>query len=172
MKKAILIILIGLLVLPTVFAISMFSLPSDNIEVTQKDLDGIDNIQGTLDDWSVIDDGAKGNVLLSYRVKRNVVFPRAKAILKNAEPYTDYTLIYYGFGEHNDVWNHATCITSGRTNRNGNVRMRTQPFDYIPFYYDDIAQKFWIVTSSDVDCENNQMTAWNPSEYLFETRTV
>ena len=37
---------------------------------------------------------------------------------------------------------------------------------------DGIAQKFWVVKSSDVDCDAGVMTAWNPTEYLFETATI
>lgn len=37
---------------------------------------------------------------------------------------------------------------------------------------DDIAQKFWVVLASDVDCDQGKMIAWNPTEYLFEEHTI
>ena len=78
----------------------------------------------------------------------------------------------YGNEEYNDVWPYATCLGSGVTNKRGNLLMWGYGFDYKEFVSDDVAQKLWIVPSSDVDCDLGKMIAWNPSEYLFETNTL
>ena len=109
--------------------------------------------------------GAEGNILLSQG-------HFAHAIIRHAQPFTDYTLIYYGDATHNDVWNYATCISSVTTNNHGNGRTPNGQIDYTGFINDGKAQKFWVVLSNDIDCKNNRMTAWNPTKYLFETYTI
>ena len=173
--KKLLFLPIMLLMVGTVFA---YSASPNKIGLTQKDPN----------DWSVVD-GAKGEVQLKYRynvfrrglegvgryLKVFRYYPqtaRVSAKLKKAEPKTEYTLIYYGTEGHNDEWNYATCISSKKTNSRGNALFLSQKFNWLPFIDDGLDQKFWIVKSSDVDCANNQMTAWNPNEYLFETRTI
>jgi len=37
---------------------------------------------------------------------------------------------------------------------------------------DEVAQKIWLVLAEDIDCENNEMTNWQPEEYLFEYDTI
>ena len=32
--------------------------------------------------------------------------------------------------------------------------------------------KIWLVLSSDYDAATNKMTAWNPTEYLFEDKLI
>ena len=165
MKKLIgfsLAILMVLSITPMILAspFDRFFQPAVNIGLTQKNPT----------DWSEIN-GAKGNVLLSQG-------DRVHAILIGGKTNTNYTLIYYGFKnetvDFNDVWNYATCITQGETNNGGNVRMKQETFNYKPFLIDGdlVKQKFWIVTSSDVDCVNHRMIAWNPNNYLFERRTI
>ena len=82
----------------------------------------------------------------------------------------DYTLIYYGNAGNNDVWNYATCM--GTIKGTGGYQFMTVKYNYAQWLKPDIAEKFWLVLSSDVDCVNGIMTAWNPSEYLFETKTL
>ncbi len=36
------------------------------------------------------------------------------------------------------------------------------------YQYDNVPQKIWLVKSSDVNCNLGKMTAWHPTEYLFE----
>lgn len=95
------------------------------------------------------------------------------------EPLTHYTLIYYGDAAHNDVWNYATCIPtkftnsfSVKTSTLGQLSANTFAFDYSSFIGDEVAQKFWLVPSSDVDCIAGKMTSWNPTRILFEHETV
>lgn len=80
---------------------------------------------------------------------------------------TEYVLIWYGTDTHNDEWPHATCIIDGVTNKGGNIHISGE-YDFGAFIADEIEQKIWLVLAADIDCENNQMTAWNPTEYLFE----
>lgn len=94
------------------------------------------------------------------------------AKLKKAEPKTDYTLIWYGYDGHNDVWPYASCISSEITNKAGNANFRGVETDSMNFLSNNIPEKYWIVLSSDVDCTNHKMIAWNPTKYLFETRTL
>jgi len=88
--------------------------------------------------------------------------------------YTDYTVIYYGDAEHNDVWPYATCIMSGNSGSYGYLKLNgaADAFEWSDLMNDGIDQKFWLVLSSDVDCDQGKMTAWNPTEYLFEVATI
>ena len=140
-------------------------------------------------DWTIVDGGHSGKLTISqslgvewtscygdsisckgYVIKNFMTF-----YSNNLEPETNYTLIYYGDATHNDEWNYATCIDEGTSSASGKL--------YTPGIYktsypngnilkDEIAQKFWLVESSDVDCNAGGMTAWNPTNYLFETRTI
>lgn len=82
-------------------------------------------------------------------------------------PNTAYTLIYYGFESHNDEWPYATCIYSGTANKVGTF-MGTAKFDWRQFLDDGKNQKFWIVPSTDVNCNTHALITWNPSQWLFE----
>jgi hypothetical protein len=96
------------------------------------------------------------------------------------EPETDYNLIYYA-----DPWpgdNPGSLIDSGTSNKGGNLHLMgsvelnldlPDPADdnYPPGVdgtpdTGDEGAKIWLVPSSDYD--GTQMTAWNPTEYLFE----
>ena len=166
MKKLWIGLLISMLAIPLVMATPIFNKASLNIPITQKD-----SVT-----WEPIIDGAKGNVLLSYRYKKinneMVAVGKAKAIVKHAEPYTDYTLIYYGNEEFNDVYPYATCLTTKKTNKRGNMRTKTVEFNYFPFIDDIAQQKFWVVKSSDLDCEEGKFLEWNPEDYLFERNII
>ena len=112
-------------------------------------------------DWSVVDGGAWG--LLNGHYGKYLKFWGT-----GLEPNTDYTLIYYGDDCHNDVWPYATCIKSMTTSLNGRTGSVVAKFSYGSFLDDGVNQKFWLVSSSDVDCDAGMMIAWNPTEYLFE----
>lgn len=95
--------------------------------------------------------------------------------LRRLVPETGYTLIYYGDETHNDVWPYATCLLSFTTNRFGSYFDEGQMLEtsYLDdFLSDGIAEKYWVVTSTDVDCELGRMIAWNPEDYLFEQETI
>ena len=116
------------------------------------------------DDWSIIKKGAYGQIFFSKG-------DRLQFTGFKLSPNTEYTLIYYGANANNDVWPYATCIKKTLSNKYGRFR-DIGTFDYSGFVKDNIPQKFWIIKSSDVNCANNQMTAWNPTEYLFEEQTI
>lgn len=79
---------------------------------------------------------------------------------------TAYSLIYYA-----DPWpgnNPGALIASGTSNGGGNIHLAGS----VDLGLDLSAAKIWLVTSSDYDSTSNSMTAWNPSDYLFEFDTI
>ena len=102
-------------------------------------------------------------------VRNTTVYQQAKAKVYGLPPKTEYQLIYYGDAEHNDEWPYATCIGESRkTSTKGYVKSLGGKF--IPSGAGN--QKLWVVPASDVDCELGIMTAWNPSNILFEIANV
>lgn len=151
--------ILGIVIFLSVISGAIVSFRAFNIKLAQKNPA----------DWTVVE-GGSGNVLLSQG-------DNARAIIRKMEPNTDYTLIYYGYGENNDVWPYTTCISEATTNKHGAVRFPVQTFDYTGFVTDGNSdatnkQKFWVILSSDVDCDHHMMTAWNPTKYLFEQETI
>jgi hypothetical protein len=117
-------------------------------------------------DWSVVDGGAWG--LLQGKFGDHLFFTG-----HGLESMTSYTLVYYGDEMYNDVWPYATCVRDMMTTPAGTTGNVVADWDYSDFLSDDgDSQKFWLVLSSDVDCDAGMMTAWNPSEYLFEWDTL
>ena len=115
----------------------------------------------------------KGEVTLSYNVRfGKISYQRVRATAQGLEPKTEYTLIYYGDKTHNDVYPYVTCIKTHKTSTQGYFKMNSMKFDWMPFIDDGINQKFWIVKTADLDCENGVLTAFNPSEYLFELASI
>ncbi len=159
MRKIILSVLWSVFLISSVLAVDSYK--NYNIKVVQKDPT----------DWSTVT-GGSGNVLLSHGVRNQNVEFRGHAILLGMEPFTSYTLIYYGDKTHNDIWPYATCISSGVTNKHGNVKINEGLFDYSSFIDDGINQKFWIILSSDINCTAKKMIAWNPNSILFEQKVI
>lgn len=87
------------------------------------------------------------------------------------EPNTEYTLIYYGDKTHNDEWPYATCLFSAKSSSRGYIAMGGM-FYYNAFFRNNVDEKIWLVLSNDVNCAQGKMTAWNPTEYLFEHNTI
>ena len=154
-------LMMSILLLGGVLALSPFAYKSYNLKLVQKNPFT----------WEEVD-GGHGNVLLSHGVKNQKVEFRAHAIVLGMIPNMDYTLVYYGAEGHNDEWDYVTCISSGTTNKHGNVRLPSGVFDYSSMINDGIAQKFWVVPTMDLDCENNRFLVWAPTIYLFETETI
>lgn len=125
-------------------------------------------------DWSIVEDGAYGIVEFSVvNTPWKILQERMKVEVHGLEPKTSYQLIYYGDETHNDVWNYATCIGEPKTtSTQGYFKSGSTRYNFIDMMNDDIPQKFWVVLSSDVDCEQGKMTKWRPTEYLFEHNTI
>ena len=163
MKKYLLIVLpLMLAFVPMIIAASSFVNVVKNIDLFEKNPA----------DWSIIDAGAYGELIISQVITNGkVITTRVRVSAFDLEPKTSYTLIYYGYDSNNDVWPYATCLWKQKTStqgyfKSGSVKI---PSDFLT---DEIPQKFWVIKSSDVDCENNMMIAWNPTEYLFENETI
>ena len=101
---------------------------------------------------------------------------------KKLDPDVEYTLIYYP-----DPWpgNGLICLGSGTADELGKVKIvgkgdpsnpyYTPPVDTgdLPADYDaNAGAKIWLVLSSDVGCLGQQMTGWNPEEYLSESTLI
>ena len=117
-------------------------------------------------DWSIVANGMKGGIMF-YPTNR------VAAIANKVDALTQYTLIYYGDVKAgiNDVYPTVTCLATAKSDKKGMVLLRGN-FDFKAMCKDTVAQQFWIVPSSDVDCKNKVMTAWNPDKYLFEINTI
>lgn len=126
-------------------------------------------------DWSVVENGAFGQVTLSSikSIPSNtIISQRARVSVWDLEPRTKYTLIYYGDEEHNDEWNHLTCLKTQRTSTQGYFKSGSVKLNWGDWIDDGIGQKLWIVKTDDIDCQNKRFIAWNPEEYLFEENTL
>ena len=116
-------------------------------------------------DWEILEDGAWG------KMKYNLSGDEFEFVFNghDLEARSDYTLIYYP-----DPWpgNGLICLGSGVANKGGNVHIAAScDIDFLPVVLDDNfpdGAKIWLVLSEDVDCENQLMIGWNPTEYLFE----
>ena len=122
-------------------------------------------------DWSIVDGGAWG------KMKYNLSGPEFDFVFNGheLESNTDYSLIYYA-----DPWpgdNPGALIASGTTNDEGNIHLSDSVElgmdlpDSADANYPDGA-KIWLVLSSDVDCDAQEMSGWNPTEYLFENELI
>ena len=144
-------------------------------------------------DWSIVDGGAWG------MMKYNLAGPEFEYDFngKGLEPNTDYSLIYYADKPDRFVnWggnNPGALIASGTSNGGGNIHLGGSTelnmdlphqndanaditeHDYCgpPDYYTTCTgAKIWLVLSSDYNPTTRTMTAWNPTEYLFESYLI
>jgi len=109
-------------------------------------------------DWTVVADGAWGKMMY----KADMFVFNGHGLIKD----TDYALINYI-----DPWGanpQYILLGEGSTNRGGNVNIAgTLP----PLQTGTNAgAKVWLVLKSDID--GTKMTAWNPTEYLFEANLI
>jgi len=185
MKKIIIMLIFMVLILPTILA------AQERLTLVQKDPATWDPVEGATAKLRVdsrfglvnVDDmNCKKNIneegitnlkcnkiVFNKKIRKQI--NKVIAFLKDAEPQTSYTLVYYGNSEENDVWPYATCLETKTTDRKGIASFKSD-FDVQNFLKDEVLQKFWIVKTSDIDCTAGVMTAWNPTEYLFEERTI
>lgn len=157
MKKAMLLtavvaLLVGLLAVPMVMA---------NGDTPANDKPNTLYLYEKDANWEIVWDGAWGK--MSFKLDETTldfVF-NGHELEKN----TDYTLVSY-----TDPWpGSPVCLASGTSNNGGNIHLAGCV---------DVGKsegiKVWLVLSSDVDCASTPtaMTAWNPSEYLFEHNLI
>jgi len=110
--------------------------------------------------WDIVEDGAWGKLILARGKDDMVIFSG-----HNLDSNVEYTLIRYT--EPTGIWietHEALCLDSGVSGDDGNINLHG---DFL-----DGGAKVWLVLSSDVDCETSKMTAWNPTEYLFENNLI
>ena len=120
-----------------------------------------------LPDWDIVEDGAWG------KMKYNLEGPTFDVVFNGhgLEPSTEYTLIYYA-----DPWpGTGGCdIVSGTSNEGGNIHLANSvDIGTIPVGTDaNDEAKIWLVLSDDYDADNDKMSGWDVSEYLFESNLI
>jgi len=121
--------------------------------------------------WGVISDDISGD--LSYDVGTGAFTFTGKA--KSAS--TGYSLIYYA-----DPWPGngkgglaGALLGSGTSETNYDITISGTLPSPIPHSDDKnypVGGKIWLVLSSDYDTSGHKMTAWKPTEYLFEMQLI
>lgn len=152
------------------------------LHLYEKDPDGLDDIEDTEDDWSIVEEGASGK--LKYNLSGETFDFEFEG--KGLEANTSYTLIYYA-----DPWpgdNPGAWIASGTSDNDGEIELNgsldldtdlpnpdDDNYDNPVNGQDPPGAKIWLVLSADYNnnlAETGPMTDWNPTEYLFEGNTV
>jgi hypothetical protein len=114
--------------------------------------------------WEIVEDGAWGKMNIN---KGKFVFNGHKL-----ENETEYALICY-----QDDWPGTGSLLLGNATSNGNGNVHINgliDYETLPSYVYEIegeqvrGSKIWLVLAADFDNSTTSMTAWNPSEYLFE----
>ena len=118
------------------------------------------------DTWEIVEDAAWGKMNINVN-KGKFVFNAHKL-----EPNTGYVLICY-----QDQWpgTGSQWLGSCTSDENGNVHIQGSIYyETLPSYVYEIdgeqveGSKIWLVLADDFDQASAEMSAWNPSEYLFE----
>jgi hypothetical protein len=113
--------------------------------------------------WEIVDGGAWG------KMKYNLSGPEFDFNFNGhgLEAAEEYLLIYYP-----DPWpgDDLICLGSGTANKGGNVHIKgSVNTGDLPAENDTNAgAKIWLVLLDDVDCFEQKMIGWDPTEYLFE----
>jgi hypothetical protein len=130
--------------------------------------------------WDIIEGGAWGKY--NYQISGTGDDTEASGVFNGhgLVAGTDYSLIYYLEVAPNPwpAGGYAVVVIGeGTANNGGNVHITgtatigysdTQPD--VGDYIGQTGDKIWLVLSSDL--EDSVMTAWNPSEYLFEYKLI
>lgn len=120
--------------------------------------------------WEIVENGSHGKM-------RYVVMGPTFSFVFNGhdlEAGYNYTLIYYP-----DPWpgNNLTCLGYATANEGGNIHIKGSvstgdlPNETFDLNFPN-GSKIWLVLTEDVDCENQKMIGWNPTEYLFEHNLI
>jgi hypothetical protein len=169
-KKIIALFLVTLAVLPAIAMAMPKKLSEENLGKAngQAGKSTVNNLylvqKESTDPWAIIPDGAWGK--MTFNTKNDKFTFNGHKVTPSAE----YSLIYYP-----DPWPGTGCIVlgTGKSNKGGNVNINGKfDFSTIPIKGDtNKGAKIWLVLSSDVNCQTigtTGMTAWNPTQYLFE----
>ena len=145
--------------------------------------------------WEIVEDGAWG------KMKYNLSGPTFDFVFNGHEldPDADYCLIYYADKPDRFVdWggdNPGALIASGTSNEGGNIHLAGSieldmdlpcspdwNINPDPNYcdynngFDDYdhccGAKIWLVPSDDYNAATKKVSAWNPSEFLFESDLI
>jgi len=117
--------------------------------------------------WDIVKDGAWG------KMKYNLKGEKFEFLFNghDLEEGLEYTLIYYP-----DPWpgKGLICLGTETVNEEGNIHIMGSVYTGdLPMEADqNDGAKIWLVLSDDVDCENQVMIGWNPTEYLFEAELI
>jgi len=115
-------------------------------------------------EWPIVPDGAWGKMM--YKTEDSFVF-NGHGLVKD----TDYALINYIDPWNNNQDGQFILLGLGTTNRGGNVNIAGDLPELTPGTYGDVVgAKVWLVLADDID--GTKMTAWNPTEYLFEANLI
>ena len=129
--------------------------------------------------WDIVPDGASGELIFGS-ARPTFCF---SLCANGLEGNQNYTLIYYPDPSPDPFqWPviGVICLGEATSDQHGRLRLQVQYTDELnigdlPKEHDNnypTGAKIWLVLSSDVDCVNQTMTAWNPTEYLFENNLI
>lgn len=123
--------------------------------------------------WQIVPNGAFGK--LTYNQSCSKFFYDFDG--KKLQPKTPYSLIYYADKPDRFVnWggdNPGALIASGKSDKKGKLCLKgckelNMDLPCPPDANYPTGAKLWLVLSSDYDAALAKLTAWNPTEYLFE----
>ena len=122
------------------------------------------------DTWEIV--RARGRNRTWAKLKYNLNGDEFKFVLNahGMDPEEVYSLIYYS---HPWPGEGLIAFANGTANKGGNLHLTgsVDTGDDLPREDDENypdGAKLWLVFSSDVDFENQRMTGWHPTGYLFE----
>jgi hypothetical protein len=142
--------------------------------------------------WGIIEDNTKAT--LTYCIVGGTFI--YKLVATGLTPSTSYSLIYYADfePERSTYWGgnnpgafiaKVTSDEHGYTSTSGNIDLgidlpnatdaNIAIYDYSgppDNYAHAHGAKIWLVPSTDYDADENKLTAWNPTTYLFETDLI
>jgi hypothetical protein len=120
-----------------------------------------------------VTDGASGKLMYKASPKPMFVFNA-----QGMAPATEYALISYAepWGSVSNVLGTAVSDDAGDVHIKGTWNVNNLVCNEYPTptseEYSGTGSKIWLVPTSDFTVSTGLFTAWNPTEYLFETKLV